>query len=109
MAHRTGTEALGCLAIQLLSPFIGEDSALFDRVTLRLRLIHHSPTEGGFWMWWFNSERKRRYEMGERLGRVFHVDLSTYVFTTDWQDLTIDLDQEGLVWQDSLFYFSIFL
>ena len=33
--------------IQLLSPFIGEDSALFDHVTLRLRLIHHSPTEGG--------------------------------------------------------------
>ena len=34
-------------SIQLLSPFIGEDSALFDHVTLRLRLIHHSPTEGG--------------------------------------------------------------
>ena len=34
-------------AIQLLSPFIGEDSALFDHVTLWLRLIHHSPTEGG--------------------------------------------------------------
>ena len=33
--------------IELLSPWIGEDSALFDRVTLRLRTIHHSPTEGG--------------------------------------------------------------
>ena len=32
--------------IQLLSLWIGEDSSLFDRVTLRLRTIHHSPTEG---------------------------------------------------------------
>ena len=31
--------------ILLHSPLIGEDSALFDRLTLRLRLIHHSPTE----------------------------------------------------------------
>ena len=52
-------------AIQLLSPFIGEDSALFDRVTLRLRLIHHSPTEGGLRMSWFNSEHRRRIEMFE--------------------------------------------
>ena len=34
--------------IELLSPWIGEDSALFDHLTLRLRTIHHSPTEGGF-------------------------------------------------------------
>ena len=96
-------------AIQLLSPFIGEDSALFDHVTLRLRLIHHSPTEGAFWMEWFNAERKRLYEMYEFRREGFYVDLSTHVFTTDWQDLTIDLDQAGLVWQDSLFYFEIFL
>ena len=98
-------------SIQLLSPLIGEDSALFDHLTLRLRLIHHSPTEGGFSMWWFNAENKRLYEMQERPGpeRDFRVDPSSYVFTTDWQDLTIDLDQAGLVWQDSLFYFEIYL
>ena len=95
-------------SIQLLSPFIGEDSALFDRVTLRLRLIHHSPTEGGIGMEWFNSERRRRY------GKEFIV-LSSFreairsVFTTDWQELTIALDREGLVWQDSLFYFELSL
>ena len=95
-------------AIQLLSPLVGEDSALFDHVTLRLRTIHHSPTEGTFWMSWFNAERKRLYEMhGAGLRRDFQVDPSSYVFTTDWQDLTIDLDQAGLVWQDSLFYFEI--
>ena len=96
--------------IELLSPLIGEDSALFDHVTLRLRTIHHSPTEGAFWMEWFNSEGKRLYEMhGAGLRRDFQVDPSSYVFTTDWQDLTIDLDQAGLVWQDSLFYFELSL
>ena len=35
--------------VQLISPVIGEDSALFDRLTLRLRLIHHSPIEGSLW------------------------------------------------------------
>ena len=32
--------------IELLSPTIGEDSALFDRVTLRLRIVHHRPSRG---------------------------------------------------------------
>ena len=95
--------------IELLSPLIGEDSALFDHVTLRLRLIHHSPTEGAFWMEWFNAEYKRLYGKVPGLRRGFQVDPSSYVFTTDWQDLTIDLDQAGLVWQDSLFYFELSL
>ena len=98
-------------AIQLLSPLIGEDSALFDRVTLRLRLIHHSPTEGGSQMWWFNAENKRLHEMQESLGpgRDFLTDIRSHVFTTDWQEITIALDREGLVWQDSLFYFELHL
>ena len=33
-------------AINLVSPLIGEDSDLFDWVTLRLRIIHDRPTEG---------------------------------------------------------------
>lgn len=94
--------------IQLLSPWIGEDSALFDHLTLRLRTIHHSPTEGGLRMSWFNSEHRRRIEMFERR-RGFYVDLRSYVFTTEWQEITIALDQAGLVWQDSLFYFEIHL
>ena len=98
--------------IELLSPRIGEDSALFDHLTLRLRTIHHSPTEGGLSMWWFNSERRRRYEMNGFLSLYepgYRVILRSYVFTTDWQEITIALDQEGLVWQDSLFYFEIHL
>ena len=95
-------------AIQLLSPFIGEDSALFDRVTLRLRLIYHSPTEGAIEMRWFNSERKRLYGKERPVGMSF-VEYLLPVFTTDWQELTIALDREGIVWQDSLFYFELVL
>ena len=40
-------------SIELLSPWIGEDSSLFDYLTLRLRLVHHSPTEGWLQMSWF--------------------------------------------------------
>ena len=46
--------------VQLISPVIGEDSVLFDRLTLRLRLIHHSPIEGFFWMNWSNVKYSRR-------------------------------------------------
>ena len=95
--------------IELLSPWIGEDSALFDHLTLRLRTIHHSPTEGGLRMKWFNTEHRRRVEILERGRRGFYVDLRSYVFTTDWQELTIALDREGMVWQDSLFYFELSL
>ena len=46
-------------AISLVSPLIGEDSALFDRVTLRLRIIHDIPTWGNFFMEWSNGESRR--------------------------------------------------
>ena len=96
-------------SIQLLSPFIGEDSALFDRVTLRLRLLYHSPTDGAIEMRWFNSERRRLYGTRERREPLSFVEYLLPVFTTDWQELTIALDREGMVWQDSLFYFELAL
>ena len=34
------------LIVHLIPPVIGEDSALFDRLTLRMRLIHHRPHRG---------------------------------------------------------------
>ena len=54
-------------AIRLLSPLIGEDSDLFDRVTLRLRIIHDRPTWGNLLMYWSNVEsRRRKQEAGVR-------------------------------------------
>ena len=60
-------------------------------------------------MWWFNSERRRLYEMKEFIVGPGYTVLSDAVFTTDWQEITIELDQAGLVWQDSLFYFELYL
>ncbi|MDE2811477.1 MAG: hypothetical protein OXM01_00500, partial [Gemmatimonadota bacterium] len=48
--------------VRLRSPLIGKDSALFDRITLRLRLIHHSPTKGPLRMFWSNAEERRHSE-----------------------------------------------
>ena len=50
--------------VELRAPLIGKDSALFDRLTLRLRLIHHSPTEDLFSMMWSNAEKRRNPEAG---------------------------------------------
>ena len=94
--------------VQLNSPLIGKDSALFDRITLRLRLIHHSPTKGPFWMVWSNAEKRRRPE--EVFSSMWE-DLQPYPL--EWEEITIDLralaaDPERPVsWQDTLFNIQI--
>ena len=93
--------------VQLRSPLIGEDSALFDRLTLRLRLIHHSPTEELFGMVWSNAEYRRlsegfRFSTGRQQS-----------YPIEWEDITIDLralaaDPEWKIsWQDTLFNIRI--
>ena len=54
--------------VELRSPLIGKDSALFDRLTLRLRLIHHSPTEESFRIVWSNAESRRLLRGGFSTG-----------------------------------------
>ena len=100
-------------AIQLRSPPIGEDSALFDYVTLRLRIIHHRPTTGRLEMVWFNSEHRRldadRYL---ELWPQFHTG-RYQIYLTEWQDITIDIraleadPETEVTWQDTLFDFQI--
>ena len=103
-------------AITLLSPLIGEDSALFDRVTLRLRIIHHRPTEGTLLMWWFNAEYKRLIDAGILIPNGFRTGRVQF-YPTEWENITIDLRaleaaaeaNRGAVvsWQDTLFDFHI--
>ena len=66
-------------SIQLLSPLVGEDSALFDR---RHPAAAYSSTivllRGGARMSWFNAEGKRLYEMQESLG--LRRDFLTWIF-----------------------------
>ena len=100
--------------VQLLSPLIGQDSALFDRLTLRLRLIHHSPTEDIFVMNWSNAARRRPASGTER---VFGTG-GRHSYPLEWEDFTIDIradiralaeaDTElEITWQDTLFNFSL--
>ena len=93
--------------VQLRSPLIGQDSALFDRLTLRLRLIHHSPTEESFGMVWSNAERRRLLSGRVGMGRQ-------QSYPIEWEDITIDLRalaaadvERKIVWQDTLFNIRI--
>ena len=81
-------------AIHLLSPLIGEDSALFDRVTLRLRIVHDRPTGGNLLMNWSNVESRRlKKEAGQRgLDDRAGFYMGRYqLYPTEWENITIDI------------------
>ena len=109
-------------AIRLNSPLVGEDSALFDRVTLRLRIIHHTPTEGGLFMAWSNTVLTRLIAESHTFsidpdGRLPFSMGRYQIYPTAWEDITINIraleaavaaDPEAeIVWQDTLFGFEI--
>ena len=94
-------------AVQLRSPLIGKDSALFDRLTLRLRIIHHSPTEGQqFSMRWSNAVSRLPDSGINGLGH-------TQSYPIEWEEITIDLralttdPNRAITWQDTLFNFQM--
>ena len=96
--------------VQLRSPLIGKDSALFDRLTLRLRLIHHSPTEEQFSMRWSNAAYRRLSDSG--INGLFSTG-RTQSYPIEWEDITLDLralaaaPEWAITWQDTLFNFQI--
>ncbi len=114
-------------AIRLLSPLIGEDSALFDRVTLRLRIIHDRPTGGNLLMYWSNGEsRRRKQEAGQLGSRSGFYTIQYQLYPIEWENITIDIrDLEdrmearreepiatiwadtSIVWQDTLFHLQL--
>ena len=116
-------------AISLLSPLIGEDSALFDRVTLRLRIIHDRPTGGDLLMYWSNVESRRRKKEVGFLGGASHVGFYTsryQLYPTEWENITIDIRaleaaaearrrepiatiwaDTAITWQDTLFHLKL--
>ena len=98
--------------VQLISPVIGEDSALFDRLTLRLRLIYHSPIEGFLWMHWSNVKYNRRTDYSVNRARFRTERPQSYPI--EWEDITVDLralaevaPEQAITWQDTLFNFHI--
>ena len=109
-------------AISLVSPLIGEDSALFDWVTLRLRIIHDRPTEGTLLMAWSNGESRRRKKEAGQLGLRDHwVDFNrmgrSQLYPIEWENITIDIraleagaeavPRAEISWQDTLFHLQL--
>ena len=92
--------------VQLRSPLIGKDSALFDRLTLRLRLIHHSPTKGPFVMDWSNAEKRGVAGAEFVAGREQSYPIEWEEITLDLRALVTDPERE-IIWQDTLFNFQI--
>ena len=94
--------------VQLRAPLIGQDSALFDRLTLRLRLIHHSPTEGPFSMRWSNAEKKRHPKAG-----LIITGRNLQPYPIEWEEITVDLralaadPEREIIWQDTLYTIRI--
>lgn len=97
-------------AITLLSPTIGHDSALFDRVSIRFRVVHTQPIRNGFILSWTNALNVTNpgddpaYLDGgcppnPNCESRFRRGLSPVVFTNDWQEIVInDLRSGSAVW-----------
>ena len=105
-------------AITLVSPLIGEDSALFDWVTLRLRIVHNRPTEGNLWMAWSNVESRRlKQEAGRDANMGGFRTGREQLYPIEWENITIDIraleaaaaaDPEAeITWQDTLFHLQL--
>ena len=115
-------------AIRLLSPLIGEDSALFDRVTLRLRIVHDRPTRGNLLMDWSNVESRRLKKGADQLGmsRAGFYTGRYQLYPIEWENITIDIRaleagmearrrepiatiwaDTAVTWQDTLFHFLL--
>ena len=108
------TDGLSGSGVELISPTIGSDSHLFDRVRVRFRTIHHSPTTGALLLRWTN-EHNLMYPGGDPLpqrGRFSLPANGAYgelVYTTEWQAFEfslVDLEENSFgyypVWEGLL-------
>ncbi len=94
-------------SVEVISSFIGYDSHLFDRVQVRFRTVHHSPTVGGFGLYWTNKHN--RVTPGPAndgyIGFSLHGQ-SGFVYTTEWQEVDIALpasdDETEKIWDGML-------
>ncbi len=102
--------------IRLISPLIGEDSALFDWVTLRLRIIHDRPTGGNLFMYWSNVGSRRRKQEADYAAlpdRSGFYTIRSQLYPIEWENITIDIrDLEAepgaeITWQDTLFHLQL--
>ena len=82
--------------VELISPPIGRDSALFNRVHVRLRVLHTRPLESQITLLWKNLINKSlpKFSIKAQPGTgIDHITLfksQRHIYTADWQEMTID-------------------
>ena len=76
--------------VEVISSTIGYDSSLFDRVRVRFRTVHHSPTVGYCYLQWTNE-----HNLADSGGGESRFTLSggpqNFVYTTEWQEVEFSL------------------
>lgn len=115
--------------VTLVSPLIGHDSALFDRVVIRFRVVHTRPVEGWLGVTWTNPRNKDlpghqgslefSNENPQESSRLSFYKGNTQLYTTDWQEVAIsdlktesftaDTDLVKRVWEGELSDMSILM
>ncbi len=82
--------------VQVISPTIGYDSGLFDRIRVRLRTVHHRPTVGSFRLSWTNEHNRTApgRDPADRFSNRFSlVGRVGFVYTTEWQEVEVTLPE----------------
>ncbi len=93
--------------VDLISPPIGYDSALFDQARIRFRTVHDRPTTGSFSLRWTNE-----HSLGMDRDVRFAIYAGAITYTTEWQEVVFLLaDRDDKRWEGLLekirFYFSL--
>ena len=90
-------DALPSPSVEVISPSIGHDSGLFDRVRARVRTVHHSPTVGSFSLAWTNEHNRTKpghdpehWGLGGRFRMLGQRD---FTYTTEWQEVEFTLPE----------------
>lgn len=82
--------------VELISPPIGRDSALFNRVRIRLRVLHTQPIKSLITLLWKNpaNEDLRGFFINAQPETgIDHITLlksQRHTYTADWQEVMID-------------------
>ena len=105
--------------VELISPPIERDSALFNRLSVRLRVLHTQPIESQISLLWKNPTNKNLRGFFINAQPETGIDYTTllkvqrHIYTVDWQEVTIDSVASKTyviedkvyrrVWEDELF------
>ena len=80
-------------SVEVISPTIDYDSRLFDRVRVRFRIAHHRPALGSLALRWTNQHNRTSpgRDPEPSKGRFGILVQGDFVYTTEWQEVEIDL------------------